>query len=448
MKIAQLTTAEVAIVDLQLNIQNPRFEPQTSQREALAIMAKDQGAKLERLAQHIAKHGLNPTELPIVVKRRGNNGYLVLEGNRRVAALKLFSSRALLRSLKLPATTLKRLNKLQAKVGASLPEKITCVVAPSERAAHIWIELRHTGENNGVGTIPWNGLATARFRGDAPEAQLLEIVKDSEYLDDTTRSRLYKTPITNIQRILKTPDARRLLGIEVEDNVLRIVGDEKKVTGRLAVLVSDIANKHIKVSQLDTKDQRVSYATAVAARPAPKAGAAIAPTNIKKTSQRATPQSRSKTKKRRLQGRSYLVPSDLALNIEHTRIAAILSELQQLRVENYVNSCAVLLRVFMEMSLEEYSKKHNISLVDTKKKQARDLSLKKKVLKVVDHLQTTGKATRNEMHGVRTLANSKDTVFSIDTWHAYVHNAHYHPDPGELKNNWDNIQIFFEKIWS
>lgn len=72
---AQRDIRSIALANLLLNPENPRYEPVTSQREALALIVHDQKMKLVNLAQDIITRGLNPTELPIVTpSEEGNEG--------------------------------------------------------------------------------------------------------------------------------------------------------------------------------------------------------------------------------------------------------------------------------------------------------------------------------------------------------------------------------------
>src|SRR4051794_35249026 len=80
--------AEHPVTGLLLDENNPRFgEPASSQREALNKLLTAAPQKLLRLAEDIAAESINPTELPVVVEEGG--GLVVVEGNRRLAALKL-----------------------------------------------------------------------------------------------------------------------------------------------------------------------------------------------------------------------------------------------------------------------------------------------------------------------------------------------------------------------
>src|SRR5437016_12433228 len=106
------TLQSISLEYLLVDLQNPRYDPRTSQREALATIAQDQGEKLINLAEDIVDRGLNPSELAIVTPAEDDNIYVVLEGNRRIAALKLISSPSLLTSLGLSQTLTKRYHAL------------------------------------------------------------------------------------------------------------------------------------------------------------------------------------------------------------------------------------------------------------------------------------------------------------------------------------------------
>ena len=85
----------IKVANLLLNPTNYRFSPQTNQREAIEVMLKDQGEKLYKLAEDIVENGLNPSEDLMVTPIEDGNAtqklYKVLEGNRRITALKLLS---------------------------------------------------------------------------------------------------------------------------------------------------------------------------------------------------------------------------------------------------------------------------------------------------------------------------------------------------------------------
>lgn len=122
-------------------------------------MIEDQQNKLVTLAEHILENGLNPTDIILVCPHQ--NQWLVLEGNRRVTALKLVNEPDLV-----PAqfAKLKRdFQKLNAILDNSILESIPCVIIEDKDVANEWIRLKHTGENDGAGIVRWDGQQTSRF---------------------------------------------------------------------------------------------------------------------------------------------------------------------------------------------------------------------------------------------------------------------------------------------
>jgi hypothetical protein len=208
----------IALEHLLIDLDNPRYDPRLNQREALATISREQGAKLIHLAEDIVEKGLNPSELPMITPTDDGTTYIVLEGNRRIAALKLILFPQLLNSLGLTKHTAQRFKELHAVANSTLPLAYDCVVLSREDANH-WILLKHTGENDGVGIVTWDGRARHRFRRSSTALQAIEMVEEGNYLDEETKKKLPKIAITNIERILNTPDARSLLGIDIQDNL-------------------------------------------------------------------------------------------------------------------------------------------------------------------------------------------------------------------------------------
>lgn len=439
----QLIPLENLIIDLQ----NPRYDPRKSQREALYTIAREQDFKLINLVQDILDKGLNLSDLPMVTPIE-NDIFVVLEGNRRIAALKLISNLSLLESLNLTQKMTKKLKEIHENYKEDIPSHINCVVTAREDANN-WIHLKHTGENNGVGIVMWDGIQTHRFRGNSPALQAIELVEKCDYIDQDTRDKLPKISITNIERILGTPDARKLLGVVVNNQQLVLKSPEDEALARLSIIVSDVAKSHVKVTHLDTKEQRIEYAQKVASHPLPKhhppeSDAASTTSEITKVSHRIGPD------------RKYLIPSQFKISIPHTRINRIYWELQRLDVEKFINSCSVMFRVFVEMSIDEFAQKRGISLTleikskakPVKTPQIKEMSLRRKLSKIADYMEENKICNKDELRGVRSLATKRNHVLSVDTLNAYVHNKDYNPAPSDIKSSWDNIQIIMQKLWT
>ena len=153
--------------------------------------------------------------------------------------------------------------------------------------------------------------------------------------------------------------------------------------------------------------------------------------------------------------RTTLIPKHFKLSITQVRINRIYDELQRLQLKWFVNSGAVLLRVFVELSVDEYAKGHALSLrVHPKPKPGnkkatipREMKLKEKLKTAADHLESKGICTKQQLQGVRALLQKKNHPLSVDSLNAYVHNQHYSPSLGDLTNTWHNIEAFVSGLW-
>lgn len=140
--------------------QNPRLPDGTSNdREAINRLLAEGASQLLALARDLADRGEgNPTELPIVLKN--GSKYVVLEGNRRFAALKLIHDPRLADDPSHRAA----FERIAKKRGNRPPKSLYCAIASNREEADPWLTLRHTGANDGVGVRVWSAEQTARHR--------------------------------------------------------------------------------------------------------------------------------------------------------------------------------------------------------------------------------------------------------------------------------------------
>lgn len=450
---AEPSVEEIPLEKLAIDLINPRHPNQPSQREAIHIIARSQGLKLYKLAKDIVEKGLNPTDLIMVTPADEHGMHTVLEGNRRVAALKLLVSPELLRSMGLRSSLEGQFHTLQqrARQDGSIPSSVRCAVVPREEATH-WIQLKHTGENEGVGIVPWDGIAADRFRGRSPALTAVQLVENSNYLDAETKKNLNTIPITTVGRLLTTPEARRAIGVDVRNGELSIVApNQEEALARLAMVVRDVANGVINVNDIEKKEDRIAYAHKVAATPLPTPVGTGTGTGASTGS--AAP-AQSGTPRRINPNRKTLIPRDCFLRIHQTRINKIYHELQQLNVTEYVNSSAVMLRVFVEQSVDHYAQQKHIPLTVTPQPRPGrppsppyEMKLREKIRTVANYMEQNKVCDRNQLQGVRALIDHRGHVLSVDSLNGYVHNQDYSPTASDLRANWDSIQAFVEALW-
>ena len=82
----------IRTVDLCLALDNPRLTDSQDENEELQKIVNEQKQKIVVLAEDIIDHGLNPLDTVAVYPSEIREGkYIVAEGNRRIAAIKILN---------------------------------------------------------------------------------------------------------------------------------------------------------------------------------------------------------------------------------------------------------------------------------------------------------------------------------------------------------------------
>ena len=429
----------IPLADLLLDEENPRLPtPNQGQRETIRAMANLQGPRLQALATDIVDYGLDPSDLFIVMEVE-NKRYAVLDGNRRATALKVLENPDIV-SGTVSDTVLRGLKRLSARYDGEGNDNVPCVVVNDRSHADHWIELKHTGYQDGAGPLRWAPDEGARFRArtggtlDA-DTQALNFLQSRGDISAEFRK---KVPTTTFRRLLRTPGVREKIGLDWKENTLIVAAEENAVAKALLYIAKDLSEGRITVRDLDRKDDRIAYAERlppeiVVYGPASQTG---------KPADTATEQ-QSSAKSTRKRTRDRLIPSDAALNVTDNRIRDIENELKKLSLQQYPNAVSVLFRVFLELSADAYIEEvqlHDVTDED---------SLGAKLRAVTDDLVRKKKLNSQQAKVVRR-ASQKDNYLgpSITAMHQYIHNKYLFPGPADLRADWDSLQPWFKAVWS
>ncbi len=440
-------TMPISLADLLIDTENPRLpQPNLGQRDAMRALAKHLPKKLIMLARHIVKYGVNPSELPIVMSFKDDlNRYVALEGNRRLIALRALENPDSLLGV-LEASLLKELRALSKEYQEAPVESLTCLLVNDRDEAQHWIELRHTGENEGAGLVRWGSDDAARFRARsgsfAIHTQALNFLESNGHLTPEQRRNV---PATSFLRLLGTPYVREKLGLKVQEGRLYLLGDEKKVAKALLYVIDDLVSGRIGTRQIYTKKQRVKYGNSIPANIVVQitvAGAeAKGAQGAKAKAKRA-----AAAKAKRLKTRDVLIPRNLPLSITDLRLREIEAELKVLSLTRYTNAVGVLFRVFIELCIDAYMTRQGLPMKD---KKGFDLSLMKKLVAVATDLESRQKLTKQQTKPVHRAA-AKDSFLapSATVMNQYVHNPYFFPAPGDLRAHWNSLEPFMIAICS
>jgi|WetSurMetagenome_2_1015567.scaffolds.fasta_scaffold21540_4 hypothetical protein len=447
-----VTHKTISISNLALSTDNPRFEIVENQRSAIAKMISDQETKLIKLAKDIIDFGLNPSKYICVTPNPKEKGqYIVLEGNRRVTVLKVLNNPNIIDQSQ--ASFIKRIKKLSEAFNKNPISEVNCSIFPDTESALKWIELEHTGQNDGIGIVEWDAQQKARFdkrvKGTTPLAlQAIELLERSEYTPKRTKEELSNLTISNVERLLGDPDIREVLGIKLQDNKLYTEIEENEVVKGLSKIANDFLFNDYTVYDIDKKKDRKSYIETFAKEEIPnKNNKTEGPWHlINEPAPKALSVKKSKVKKSEPLSfeRKTLIPRDCIMEISDKRMNSIYRELKDLFVDDYLNATAVLFRVFIELSIDNLISNKRSKIFQGIKKMT---PLKDKLEKALQYFEDSNSLSEEELKPIKVLTQSPHSIVSIDTFNAYVHNRHINPISKDLKITWDNIQIFIEKIW-
>lgn len=482
-----------------------------SQDETVVALAEKIGVQLAEIAQDIVAYGLDPTVLVAVTPEGAPAGkFRVIEGNRRMLAVKSLKKPKILESANLSSAVRKRIASLSTEFALEPIRAANCVVFDTEDEARHWIELRHTGSNNGVGLVQWDANEKDRYRsrhkgahGRSLGGQVLDFVNKFYPPNGNSLDRI----LTNIQRLVSDPDVRKLLGLGMSDKVLYSHYPAEEVLKGLYAIVSDLRDEVINVGEVYHKSDRATYmgkfgadrlpdpsnrldapvalagleaapdgAGPIVSGPdtpslgrtvGPASGSAnpgvagsVAASNLPVSAQPGTgtgsasgqlpgagvnsTSGASKSRVRPRSDREFVIPNSCHLWITDGRINSIYHELLTLNVNSYVNACAVLLRVFVELSVDHHILAKSILSED----QRRNMPLAKRLKLLAEDFRQKGEIDAQLESTVKKIADGVGVLgASTVTFNQYVHNKTTFPISSDLRVSWDELQPFMSVLW-
>ena len=215
MAYVQLPVVEVEVAELQLDLDNYRI-PVKPEDEAGALRYLFASEDVMGAAESILRDGYFDNEVPIVLEEPpGSRRYLVLEGNRRVSALKALQDPDLVVGYR---EHVERLRKRFASEVPNLPSRIRVMVIPDRQTAAPHIARLHTTASK----RPWTPDQQATFY--------------YSLLDDSTTVAEVKAQypgVKKISRFMKMASMRRFLdGVRFTDHSLHeyAVSNELKMS--------------------------------------------------------------------------------------------------------------------------------------------------------------------------------------------------------------------------
>ena len=440
---------ELSIDELLLDRENPRLGTTGSQSDALAGIIMLNPEYFRNLMASIRDDGLDPGDSLYVVRSEDNSrDFIVLEGNRRLSALKVLNNPDLLAGTNLANSMTKPLVREATGFDRTTVEPIRCVRFDDREDANDWIRRRHTGVAGGEGRIRWKPLDIQRFSNDYTTIDVIDFVgRNAGYSKpewDKAHKALGGGKSTNLTRLMESAAGQEHLGISAKitgDRKTPILGTEPKWA--LAVLrriVDDILSGDIDSRRLNRATDIAKYFASLpqdlqrgdkSTVAHPKAFR-----DIRLAGARATPPKRPPPRKKSApRKRKTLAPKTHPFDAtSSTKLGMLIAEAGLLNIERLPLSAAFVLRAVVELTVNDYMKKYNLPLGPSG---GQEFDLTKKASDVVSELISSGKVRGTDLRAFRNRVLTRRSACSIQSLNGFVHNPYDLPSADDLRAGWE-----------
>lgn len=443
LNVLQWQTKTLKVVNVKLDPKNVRIDIDNPSQDAIIQdLFKNEDAM--QIVESIAQNGFFSQELPIVASE--NKELIMLEGNRRLAALK-----AILNPKLVPHQEAKLAGLVESMGDISSLEDIEVKIAPSRDAAAKIIASIHTIRTR----RSWKPLRQAYFyyaqveegqksvadlaaeypNVDIPEFvkmwEMHNVVKAIDYKDDDLQRKVASKnfPISTLERLYNNTEFQKLAQFNFnEHGQIAINASEADLNKLLTKIIKDIDSNKIDTRVLnkkssstykdyikEIKDLDIKPTTAAKPKVAPDFKPVPVPTT-------------ASTKR-------GIVPDDIVCTLNYPAVNRVLTELKTLNYRKYPNATHDLIRSFLECSLKAYFDSKNIQV------QARGYVQLKHVLDTAKtHFETEQKSFVQVIDKMITQNTQNSYMYSADYLNAINHNHQVFSKPDDVKDSWDQIE--------
>lgn len=430
------------VVDISLDVNNYRHQEVANDRDAIReLLANEKKHKVLDLAKDIVELGsLDPSARLIITPDKKNKGsYVVLEGNRRITALKTLLNPQLSEGL----VTANDFRSLSNKFLKKPITQVECVeLSPEE--AQIWIKRKHYKGMGGASSVDWDAIA--RARSDAAEGLYTKWMTAVKFLDDQGYDVGYilegiDEKSTTVERVLSSKFIHEDLGVTFSKN-----GDIDFDNGNLdagadllLAMFNSMIEPDFRETQVSTAEQQKKFISNFSALNTKGAKRKSAPSN-KKDKQKPSrgPNRPQKKQRNRLAAKGLKIP--------HQHLNNLYVELERLPVETYTHCAAAMIRVFLEKSTVVYLKENKVQHPGGLKWDDFNIKLKDKIKAAISDIDPQKK--NDSLNSAREIAaGNRDKIHTLDILNDYIHSEKSLPAPSELIIAWDRLHPYFDELF-
>ncbi|MCG4257705.1 hypothetical protein [Acetobacter senegalensis] len=420
----------LALSSLIVNPANDRHGALDSEAAAIAHLFATQEAHMRNLAKDIVSQN-EVFEPPLVYPEADK--YIVADGNRRTTCLKL-----LMNPRQAPTVELQEFfAELKSKWAAL--EYIECRIEHDLDRVDEILFRRHTGVQKGIGQSNWTDRMQNNFVARTGKGNGVHIADEIEKrLKAEGRLPSKKIPRANLSRLVSSEPLRNHVGISIKKGQFEIIRNEEQTLSILQRIADDLAFKRVVLGDIWDTDSKSRYIDSLDREgllpteqdtKKPKKEGKASPSSAKVKSTPATKQVRW----------PHLIPNinhDVVWGAHLQRHREIWEELQfRLNIDVHLNAISVLLRVLLELSIDNFVERAPCATVHGNDK------LAIKAGKVADQLFAEGRINKKYQGVIRKLQQG-DELLSIDTLNRYVHSPNFNVSPEHLRMLWSTLSEF------
>ena len=401
----------------------------------------------------ITENGVFPDELPVVIEQEDGK-YIVIEGNRRIAALKALQNPSIA-----PDSFFDKIIAL----GPLSPDlqRIHVVIAPSREATNKLIASKHTKTTR----RPWKPLRQAYFyrvlqdkEGKTIEQlkrefdpnvprfiRMLEMHKiaksfdyPSEIASEVHNERNF--PITTLERVYDNQQVQGLLGFAFnDDGTVRIKTKQAAFSKAFRKIVYDVANRTEDSRSLNTDTKIKNYVQSFIKKPFDKLSEPITSESFYENE---APKEESKSKPSKPKSQNGVIPEHISFGLNSSALKEMYKELRNISVRKFPNAAHDLLRSFLECSVVEYLK--HINEYDNVVKNDQHIP---KLSEMLTHLYNSNivkdKQVKQAMRGIQA---DYDKPYSLKRMHLANHNPYCSSTENDVRSAWGKMEKLMEFI--
>lgn len=444
----------INITSLFLDSKNPRHIPIENQKEIIKHMIEKE--KVRELAKDIAEKGMtNPLDIIGIVLE--NNKKIVLEGNRRVCALKLLNNPTLA-----PKKHQKYFEKLQKQMSDPIKAIAVYHQFNSRLDATPWLTTLHTA-NARTSRKAWSPEQKTRFEqavnGNPSHAAALTIL-DFSLENNLISPEQSQKVITTITRMLSSPEIREAFGIVtgVKERNMLINITLEEFTAIIAQYFTDFDDPNHNIGSRSKKVDRLKYIDYLSQQGKIPSSRLEKPVELIpgiSLSENLTPNppatQHSETTKRVKKARpGQIITYNLTISV--SKIQSIYLEIKdKLNVYIAPYATAALLRALIEQSCDYFlTQTKGIQFHEKGQTQhVREKStLREKILGIAQYLEKNKYLEQKELTTLTNeCADKKDGTGTLNLLHSILHNYAHNINAEQIISAHNNLKPFIIAIW-